>query len=249
MYSVVLMAALAGTTANPNFGRCHGCSCSTPVYNSCAYSWGYAVPTGCGCHGCYATPIAGYGAAGGCYGYHGGCYSGWGMTYGDPYYGGCTGCYGCYGGYACYGVPLPGSQTPAARPAPAKDPYPAINPAPKKDGEEEVAPPKEKVKKKTNLEEGKKTEMPTRAIVRIEVPVGGKLFVDGNHIKTAAGTRSFQTPALKQGETYFYDIRIEIHHDGVIAADERRVVIQPGQDVAVDFPSLRARATTTARGY
>src|SRR5579862_9628373 len=115
MYSVVLMTALATTTAGPNFGRCYGC-CSAPVYNSCAYSWGYAVPVGCACYGCYATPIAGYGAAGGCYGYHGGCYSGWGVTYGDPYYGGCTGCYGCYGGYACYGVPLPGAHAPVVQP-------------------------------------------------------------------------------------------------------------------------------------
>jgi len=89
--------------------------------------------------------------------------------------------------------------------------------------------------------------MPARATVRIEVPVGGKLFVDGRHINVAAGTRAFQTPVLKPGETYFYDIRIEIDQSGVVSADERRVVIRPGQEVAVDFPSLRARSTTTAR--
>ena len=239
MYSVVLMTALMSTAPAPAWG-CRG-NCST-VYAG-PYNWGYAVPTHC--HSCYASPIVGYGAAGGCYGYHGGCYGGWGVFYGDPY-AGCTGCYGCYGGYSCYGVPVPGIAVPVQAPV-VKDPYPAVNPKKEKakDKEEEVAPPKEK--KKGGLEEGKNFSKPTRAIVRIEVPQGGKLFVDGRQINTQAGTRAFQTPALMPGETYFYDIRIEVDRQGAIAADERRVIIEPGQDVAVHFPNLRPAGTSTAR--
>jgi uncharacterized protein (TIGR03000 family) len=114
------------------------------------------------------------------------------------------------------------------------DPFPPINPKKGDKGAEEVAPPKEKKKDKAKPEEGQQT----RAKVRIEVPEGGKLFVDGQHIDVAAGTRIFQTPPLAPGQTYFYDIRIEVVQNGATRREEQRVVIQPGQDALVSFPSL-----------
>jgi uncharacterized protein (TIGR03000 family) len=248
MYSVILMTTLAATTAAPNWHRGQ-CSCP-PVYNSCSCYGGYAGYScypGYSCYGGYAgyAPVQGYGAAGGCYGYHGGCYGAFGNTYADPY-GGCTGCYGCYGGHSCYGVPVPFQAVvpiaPGAR-VPARDPFPAINP--KKDGKDPEEIPKLKEKEKEPKKPAESVK--ARVKVRIEVPVSGKLFVDGRHINVAPGVRVFQTPPLAAGETYFYDVRIEVEQHGVIRREEQRVIIQPGQDAIVSFPSLRPAGADTAR--
>jgi uncharacterized protein (TIGR03000 family) len=233
MYSVVLMTALATSSASAGWGhRCNGCYSAPACSCSC-----FACS---GCYGCCSTGVVGYGAAGGCYGYHGGCYGAFGNVYMSPYgYGASGSCYGCYGGYSCYGVPLPGylpPTVPGVKPAPTKDPYPAINPDKKDPNAEEVIQPKEKKKEEKKLEQA-------RAKVRIEIPAGGKLFVDGRPISVAPGTRVFQTPVLAAGEAYFYDIRIEVED----RSEERRVVIHAGQDALVQFPSLRAASSSTAQ--
>src|SRR5207247_303950 len=126
-------------------------------------------------------------------------------------------------------------------PTPARDPFPPINPpdSKKKPQGEEVPAPKER-KKTLEQEE-------VRATVKIDVPEGGKLFVDGRHIETAAGTRRFQTPPLKPGKTYYYDIRIDIDRNGALASDERRVVVRPGEEVVVAFPRLGQPPALTAQ--
>jgi len=242
MYTAVLMTALATTSASPTWHRgCYSCSC----HGGCTYSYNYGC-NGCACYGGHPhmyNPGC-YGAASGAYGYHG-VYGGY-----DPRYLGSTGCYGCYGGYSCYGIPVPVA-TFTSRPEtkqPAFDPYLPINPpakkaaSPDKDGAEEVGAPKEKDKKAPGPDQ-KKTSLdsstPIRAKVRIHVPEDGKLFVDDQPIKGPTGMRTFQTPPLAPGERYFYDIRIESAGE----VRSRRVIIEPGQDVAVSFPGM----TPTAR--
>ena len=240
MYHALLAAALvtAGTSPNHCHSRCHGCysSCYGCHGNYAGYG-GYSGYSGHGClaYGCYAS---GYGCAGACYGYHGGCYGGFGVFNGDPYYVGGPGFYGCYGGYSCYGVPLPVVAAPGGGQPPARDPFPPINPEGKKkpDGEE-VPTPKEKKK----LEEEQ-----ARAKITIDVPVGGKLFVDGKQVNVAAGPRTFKTPALQAGESYYYDIRIEIVRQGEVLSEERRIFIRPGEQAAVAFPNLGPTLTARA---
>lgn len=231
MYHVVLMAALATSAGTPN--HCyHRAHCHSACYGCYGGYSGYSGFAGHGCHGCYGVPVRGYGCAGACYGYHGGCYGGWGVFVGDPSNGGC---------YGCYGVPAPVVVVPVAK-QPVDDPFPPINPDAKKKPQGEKVIPMEKLKEPKKLEE----KGQVRAKVTIEVPEGGRLFVDGRHINVAAGTRIFQTPPLAQGETYFYDIRIEITRAGDVIRDERRVVIRPGNEVVVRFPNLGSTGTSTA---
>lgn len=236
MYSIVLMTALATTSAGPQFGQRNGYY-THPSRNVCSVA----------CYGSY-RPFHGYGAAGGCYGYHGGCYSAFGVVVADPHHGGCTGCFGAYGGHSCYGIPVPVGSMP---PVPGTDPYPPINPPVKKKAEkeaEEVAPPKEKPKPGGKDEKKPEEEsVHARAKVRIDVPSGGKLFVDGRHINVAPGIRVFQTPVLTPGEAFFYDIRVEVALNGLYRQEERRVIVRSGQDVAVSFQNLSPAGTATAR--
>jgi uncharacterized protein (TIGR03000 family) len=257
MYSVVLVAALVTTSATPAW--CHRCSGG---YSSCYSGYGcyagYANYGGYGCYagyqpytcaaggGCYRT-IPGYGAAGGCYGYHGGCYgAGYGnMVFGAYYidpaatYG--QGCYGCYGGYAGFGIPVPPVVAPAMPDArePAKDPFPPINPdvKEKKPAEPIPAPnPKTLEPKKTG-----------RATIRMDIPQGAKLYVDGNPISVTAGPRIFSTPLLAAGQRYFYDFRIEVAVNGQIRREERRVVVESNQELAVDFSTVPTSPAIASR--
>jgi len=262
MYSVVLVAALVTTsTSTPTWHhRCGGCysSCYSGYsgYSGCSCYNGCSCYSGCGCYagyqpytchaggGCYRT-IPGYGAAGGCYGYHGGCYgAGTGMTFGAYYidpsqtYG--QGCYGCYGGYAGYGIPVPVIVAPKAPDArDAKDPFPPINPeAKEKKGVEPIPAPKEKtpdVKKSA------------RATIRMDIPQGAKLFVDGAPIQVTPGTRVFYTPVLSAGERFFYDFRMEFTANGQTRREERRVIVESNQEIAVDFSQLPASPAIATR--
>jgi uncharacterized protein (TIGR03000 family) len=232
MYSIVLMTALAAGTATPAWHhRCGGCYGGGWV-NGC-HGWN-------GCHGCHGS--YGYGFAGGCYGYHGGCYGGFGYNYGDPYYGWSTGCYGCHGGHSGYGPAITPDKDTKPKP---RDPYPPINP--KKGGNggaEEVGPLKEKKEVDKPKPGGEES---VRAKVRIEIPEGGKLFVDGRHVAVPAGTRVFQTPPLTPGQNYYYDIRIEVDRNGITRGEEQRVVVQPGLDAYVHFPTLGPPGSYAAR--
>jgi uncharacterized protein (TIGR03000 family) len=96
MYSVVVMMALSGTPAVPDFGRCNGCYGCYGCYGGC-----YGCYGGWGCHGCYG------GWGWGCYGCWGGCYGCWG---GSPY--GVMWGAPCYG---CGGRPAAPSQAPAPK--------------------------------------------------------------------------------------------------------------------------------------
>jgi uncharacterized protein (TIGR03000 family) len=253
MYSIVLVTALtAGTTAP---GWHHG-----GYYGG--YNYGYAGPGCYGCNGCNgclgcqlscgcygAWTFGGYGFAGGGFGYHGGCYGAYGNWYGAVV---CSGCYGCHGGYSGYGMPVPMEPVPVIKEKVAEPPVPMI----KKDEKEIVVPKEGKEEKKPEIkkedikkDDGKKPEKTAqvRARVRIDLPEGGKLFVDGKQIPSPAGVRIFHTPLLSVGQKYFYDIRIEVERDGRVVSDQRRIVLQAGQEVAVAFPNLTPRGPVVVR--
>ncbi len=142
----------------------------------------------CGCGGyssCYGCGGC-YGCYGGCYGCCGGCYGCCGGCYGC--YGGCygTSCYGAYYGgcYGCYG----GVQVvPGTKPE-------GIGAPMKKDEQSSIAP--------------------DRAKLVVELPADAKLFIDNQPMKTTSEKRSFNTPTLEKGQTYYYDLRAEVMRDG-----------------------------------
>jgi uncharacterized protein (TIGR03000 family) len=217
MYGVVLMAALATSAPAPGFHhRCHGCSGYSSGCHGC---YGYA-----GCHGCYGSY--------GCYGCYGsawggpwaGAYTGW--NYGAFY---CTGCYGCYGGYSCYGSPYAGPGGPTyVSPGltwpnnPVRPPL-EVTPTPKVKGPEEA-----------------------RARVRIEIPADAKLYVDGVLMKTTSDVRLFQTPELKQGQTYVYELKAELLRNNEKFTETQKLIVRPGEHFSASFGGLEQRAAAAA---
>jgi uncharacterized protein (TIGR03000 family) len=229
MYSMILMAALTsgGSTPDCHFRGhgCHGC------YGGCWGCWG-------GCHGCHGGCWGvGYGA---CYGT---CYGGWG--YGVY---GCVGSwgYGCWGsGYACYGSwgygpGYYGSGWETMTPGGVAPSYTPSTPMPPAGGEQ-LPKPTPDGKTGTGL-------APNRARLIVELPADAKLYIDDQAMKTTSGRRTFHTPDLQRGQTYYYMVRAEVVRDGKPLSEERRVILRAGDVVRADFNALApAEATASAR--
>lgn len=212
MYSVLLMAALSTGASTPATFFHHGWHGG---YGGCG-GWGCWGCTGCwGGHrgwGCNGGyGGAGHGSGWGC----NGCYGSWG------HWGTCYGCHGCYGCYGCYGC---GGGTAVVPSQPM-----GIPPA------EEIVPPKPK-------EDGKPAAMNPRARLIVELPADAKLYVD-DYASTATGkrTRTFNTPALESGQTYYYILRAEMVLNGEQVTETKRVLLRPGSVVRTSFEELLAK--------
>jgi uncharacterized protein (TIGR03000 family) len=218
MYSIVLMAALTAGEATPNGWGHRGCV-GYANHGGFAGCWGVAGCFQChGCHGCY-----------GCYGCHGfgACYGAcYGVCYGGfvPY-GGAMG-YGWAGGwglpYGCYGPAGHGFHAPMMPPA--------MPPAPS------AAP--EKPKNGKGDKDGEEVRLSDRARLIVSLPAEAKLYVDDQPIAGATAVRTFRTPQLASGQTYYYDLKAEVTRDGKPVTQTRRVVLRAGEVIRADFSTL-----------
>ena len=245
------------------YGGCQGCSGGWG-YQCSGYQGCYGC-SGCqGCYGCQGGGYQGWGyglsygnlspqAAYAMYGTNG-PYQAYSI-YGSQMYQGCVGsnagCYGCYGGWSCFGTPI--VVTPAI-PTRRID-LPSENLVPPK---EVLTPPKEiKEEKKLEKIEDKKEEKkndggnkkdPLKlevlnkvggwATIVMQVPADAKVFIDDQPMTATSTRRVYQTPILEEGETYFYDIRVEVVRAGKTLAESRRVTLTPGQRLAANFEEL-----------
>jgi uncharacterized protein (TIGR03000 family) len=223
MYSLVLMTALTSGGETPAWLFHH----NNTGYGTCTgacYGLGYNSCWG----GCYGVPFNCFGGTGGytsCYGCMGSCYGGF-ASLGYSLYG-CHGCYGCYGCFGCSGYApgyVPGFGTGGPLMPPARG---DTLPPPRKDGDGAVAP--------------------TRGRVIVELPADATLFIDDQPMKTTSGTRTFNTPELEKGQTYYYMVRAEIIRDGKPISETRRLIIRPGEEARASFKDLETTATARSR--
>jgi uncharacterized protein (TIGR03000 family) len=187
---------------------CHHC------YTSChgCYSSCYGC---CGYSSCYSC--CGYSSCYGCCGYSAcygcsGCYSSCYGCYSSCY--GCGGCYGSYSGctgcYGCYGTYSPYMIiTP-----PVGTPVETV-PAPKKDA-------------------GKMS----KARLILDVPTEATLYIDDQPMKSTATRRTFSTPPLEAGVTYYYVLRAEVAYNGKTYTETKRVLVRRGEEVKASFGEL-----------
>src|SRR5438876_574441 len=116
----------------------------------------------------------------------------------------CWGCGGCHGYTGSVGSPYaPGDVVPGT-----------------------VMPPAPEGTKK---EEGGARVDPNRARLVVEVPANAKLFIDDQPMKSSAATRVFNTPKLEKGQTYYYEVKVEVARDGVMHSETRKVLVRAGE--------------------
>jgi uncharacterized protein (TIGR03000 family) len=88
---------------------------------------------------------------------------------------------------------------------------------------------------------------PNRARLIVSVPTDAKLYIDDQPMKAGSERRSFSTPNLVEGETYFYEIRVEIMRDGKPINEVRKVNVRAGEVARVDFHELDSTSTVKAK--
>jgi uncharacterized protein (TIGR03000 family) len=242
MYSVLISAVLSQSAATPQFGGwfnrgCLGCQ-------GCV---------GCiGCSGCFGC--------GGCYGCAGGCRGGFlGLgVFGGRGCGGCFGCSGCFGScygchgscFGCYGMPIEFASGFAVDPVVVGLPGPSLPDMP---DAEPTAPPSpalgETLAPATAAPPGlgEPVAAANQATIVVTLPADAKLFADGTLIDQPGPVRTFRTPPLEPGRTYYYNLAIEIQRGGqTVRSKDERVSLEAGKVARVNFPEPTPGTGNTA---
>lgn len=219
-------------------------------YTSCCGIGGYS-------HGCYSS-CHGWGACHGCYSSCYGCGGCWGSWWGGAiHYSGCSGAYySCYGGgaaglysgigyagfgafgnYGMYGT-LPVYAAPVYA-TPLFDAKPEIKPV---DPKIEVKPVDVKPEIKPVIRPLQtNNSVPAKATVVVKVPANAKVYIDDNLMHSTSAERTFTSPALETGQSYYYTIRVVTEKDGKEVADVRQVTVRGGEVSRLDFDNVYDR--------
>jgi uncharacterized protein (TIGR03000 family) len=96
-------------------------------------------------------------------------------------------------------------------------------------------------------DDGKKSEVPTRARLIVEVPADARLYIDGQQMKTTSATRSFTTPTLEPGQLYYYEVKAEVIRDGKPVTQTKRVIIKAGEVARTRFVGMEGEGVANAR--
>jgi uncharacterized protein (TIGR03000 family) len=81
------------------------------------------------------------------------------------------------------------------------------------------------------------------ARIIVKLPADARLIVDGVTFTAPDGIRTFETPRLEPGRSYFYTLRAELVRNGQTHAEDKRVVVEAGKEVNVEFTDLPAVRT------
>jgi uncharacterized protein (TIGR03000 family) len=84
------------------------------------------------------------------------------------------------------------------------------------------------------------------AQVVVNIPADARLFVDDQLMKTTSEHRVFNTPALEDGQAYYYELRAEVMRNGQKLVQNRRITLHSGEIVETAFPDMRAALTAPA---
>jgi uncharacterized protein (TIGR03000 family) len=93
---------------------------------------------------------------------------------------------------------------------------------------------------------GKAAAAPNSATVIAAVPDGASLYVDGKQVPMETPTKSFTTPSLEPGKTYFYNMKAVATRDGKTVSQTKRVEVKAGATVRVLFGELKAEGPAPA---
>ena len=101
---------------------------------------------------------------------------------------------------------------------------------------------------------GQKTEVDFRDLERsaaaesgrvtVVLPAGAKLYVNEVAVP-AQGKETFETPKLEKGRKFYYTVKAELVRDGRTVSESKRVSIEAGKSVTVDFTAATGVLTAS----
>jgi len=81
------------------------------------------------------------------------------------------------------------------------------------------------------------------ARVTVIAPRGTKLSINDTSF-TVDGRRTFETPKLDKGQKYYYTVKAEVAREGRTVNESRRIDIEAGKSVTVDFTTASTRTAS-----
>jgi uncharacterized protein (TIGR03000 family) len=90
-----------------------------------------------------------------------------------------------------------------------------------------------------------KPEGSATAKVTVKLPAEAKLTVDGKPCTLTSSVRTFDTPALEPGKSYYYILKAELTRDGQKREETKRVTVSAGKQVTVEFKNLNTESTVS----
>lgn len=85
----------------------------------------------------------------------------------------------------------------------------------------------------------------SRARLIVELPADAKLFIDDHLMRTTSDRRTFNTPTLEDGQTYYYELRAEVVRDGKPVVVSRRITLKAGDEIQTNFGDMESTATVS----
>jgi uncharacterized protein (TIGR03000 family) len=76
------------------------------------------------------------------------------------------------------------------------------------------------------------------AHVSVRLPADARLYIDDILCPLTSERREFDTPKLRPGQTYYYTLRAEVVRDSRKQTETRRVLVEAGKAVTVEFKDL-----------
>lgn len=81
------------------------------------------------------------------------------------------------------------------------------------------------------------------ARITVKMPADARLVVDGVTFTAKGGVGTFETPRLEPGRSYYYTLRAEGVRNGQAYTEDKRVVVEAGKEVNVEFAGPAAVRT------
>jgi uncharacterized protein (TIGR03000 family) len=94
--------------------------------------------------------------------------------------------------------------------------------------------------------ESSEIRTPKSARLILDVPEDARVYVDNRLMKSASTHRVYSSPALAQGQAYYYDVRIEVERDGKVVTAQKRVIVRGGEEYSETFVDLGKKSTAVA---
>jgi uncharacterized protein (TIGR03000 family) len=86
-----------------------------------------------------------------------------------------------------------------------------------------------------------------RGLIIVSLPADAKLFLDNMPSNVGTNLRTFISPELEPGKSYYYNLRVEVERYNKIFTDTQKVFFQPGREVHVSFDHIDAAITNRLR--
>jgi uncharacterized protein (TIGR03000 family) len=76
---------------------------------------------------------------------------------------------------------------------------------------------------------------PAPALIIVTLPADAKLAIEGQATSTTSSVRSFESPVLRPGKDFHYQLEAKFVRDGQTVTVSKRIAVRAGQETRVEL--------------